>query len=286
MNSLLPYSINKEKSKKLIITVMLLFCTLPIIINATLLVPLYTSISANAAFKTSALDVVIKYFQDFLDLTAFAVSYALIIFSALLISRKLMRLAIWLYTLSFALRIPIGMAMNVVIYGTLGNYIQITVDLIYLFAYFSLAMIQLLIVYIFAVTDSNKYLYHIELQKAKSKKKNQKGKKNQKEEAPKNFVLPFSKFFNWYNPLQRSAIKMSLMILIMRLFSRILNDISYGAPKSFGEVMIMVLYYASDILYGVVAYVIALITFNAVYDKLKITEKETDKEISSSALDS
>jgi len=176
--------------------------------------------------------------------------------------------------------------MNVVIYGTLGNYIQITVDLIYLFAYFSLAMIQLLIVYIFAVTDSNKYLYHIELQKAKSKKKNQKGKKNQKEEAPKNFVLPFSKFFNWYNPLQRSAIKMSLMILIMRLFSRILNDISYGAPKSFGEVMIMVLYYASDILYGVVAYVIALITFNAVYDKLKITEKETDKEISSSALDS
>jgi len=79
---------------------------------------------------------------------------------------------------------------------------------------------------------------------------------------------------------------MSLMILIMRLFSRILNDISYGAPKSFGEVMIMVLYYASDILYGVVAYVIALITFNAVYDKLKITEKETDKEISSSALDS
>jgi len=194
MNSLLPYSINKEKSKKLIITVMLLFCTLPIIINATLLVPLYTSISANAAFKTSALDVVIKYFQDFLDLTAFAVSYALIIFSALLISRKLMRLAIWLYTLSFALRIPIGMAMNVVIYGTLGNYIQITVDLIYLFAYFSLAMIQLLIVYIFAVTDSNKYLYHIELQKAKSKKKNQKGKKNQKEEAPKTSFFPFQSF--------------------------------------------------------------------------------------------
>lgn len=284
MSSLLSCSINKEKSKKLTVLIMLLFCTLPIVLNAVLLVPLYTSVHANVAFASSALDVTIKYFQDFLDLCAFAVSYALIIFSALLISRKRARLAVLIYTLSFALRIPLRLLMNVVTNGTLGNSTQITIDVIYLLAYFSLEMLQLLIVYIFAVTDSNKYMYHIEMKKSKSKGK--KGRKKQDDPDEKAFVLPFSSFFDWYNPLQRSAIKMSIMIIVMRIFSRILNDISIGAPKSFGEVMVMVLYYTSDILYGVVAYVIALITFNAVYDKLKVNEKETDEEGSPSVLES
>ena len=95
-------------------------------------------------------------------------------------------------------------------------------------------------------------------------------------------MLPLSKMFDWYNPLQRSAMKMSILILVMKIISRILNDISIGAPHSFGEVMVMILYYLSDVLYGIVAYIIALITFNVVYDKLK--EKETDEEESSSVI--
>ena len=278
MSSILSCSINKEKSKKLTVIVMLLFCTLPIILNAVCLVPIYTSVQSNAAFDTSPLGVTIKYLQDFLDLMSFAVSYALIIFSALLISKKNTSLAVLLYTVSFALRIPLRLVMNIFIYGTLGSSAQITIDLIYLFVYFGLEMLQLLIVYIFATTDSNKYIYHLELQKEKSKK----GKKKKEQLPQKSAVLPFSKFLDWYNPLQRSAIKMSIMILAMKILSRILNDIFIGAPQSFGEVMVMVLYYTSDILYGVVAYIIALITFNIVYDKLKA--KKTDEEDSSSVI--
>ena len=284
MSSLLSCSINKEKSKKLVIIAMLLFCTLPIILNAVVLVPLYTSIQSNVAFDSSPLGVIIKYFQDFLDLSSFAVSYALIIFSALLISRKRAHLAVLLYTVSFALRIPLRLVMNIAIYGTLGTSAQITVDIIYLLVYFSLEMLQLLIVYIFAVTDSNKYIYHLEMQKEKRKKAS-KSKNNKKDIQPAEqikSVLPLSKMFDWYNPLQRSAMKMSILILVMKIISRILNDISIGAPQSFGEVMVMIMYYLSDVLYGIVAYIIALITFNVVYDKLK--EKETDEEESSSVI--
>ena len=270
MNSLLPCSIDKEKSKKLTVVIMLLFCTFPILFNSVCLVPLYASMQSNVAFESSALVVIIKYLQDFFDLTAFAVSYALIIFSALLISRKRVRLAVLLYTLSFAIRIPLRLVMNIALYGTLGSATEITVDIIYLSVYFLLEMLQLLIVYIFAVTDSNKYLYHLELQHSRKTKK---GKQPLQEKV---YVLPFTKFFNWYNPLQRTAFKMSVLIFCMKVIARILNDISIGAPQSFGEIMIMVLYYTSDILYGVVAYVIALITFNSVYDRLKINKTDED----------
>lgn len=277
MHAPLTCSIDKKKSNKLTIIMMLLFCSLPLAINSICLVPLYASLQSNVAFESSALVVIIKYFQDFLDLVAFAVSYALIIFSILLISKKNARLAVLIYTLSFLLRIPVRLLMNVALYGTLGTSTQITVDLIYLFVYFLLEMLQLLIVYIFAVTDSKKYLYHLELQHP-----NKKEKKKGKTTTTQGAVLPFAKFFDWYNPLQRTAIKMSLLIFLMKIIARILNDISFGMPESFGEVIIMVIYYLSDILYGVIAYIVALIVFNSLYDRLKI--KKTDEDSSPSVL--
>lgn len=275
MSSLLNCAIDKEKSKKLTVIMMLLFCTLPIVINSVCLVPLYASLYSNAAFEASPVLVILKYVQEFFDLTAFAVPYALIIFSALLVSKKRVGLAILIYTATFALRIPLRLVMNIALYGTLGTSAQITVDIIYLAVYFCLEMLQLLIVYIFAVTDANKYLYHVELNSSKKKSRNTVVEHS----SP---ILPFSKIFNWYNPLQRTATKMSLLIVFMKVITRILNDIGIGAPETFGEVMEMILGYASDFLFGIVAYIISLIVFNVVYDRLKI--KKTDEDNSSSVL--
>ena len=76
----------------------------------------------------------------------------------------------------------------------------------------------------------------------KKEKRNKKGKNLPS--AP-DAVLPLTKLFNKYNPLQRSAFKMALLVLAMKLLSRIANDITYniayGAPSSFGEILIMII---------------------------------------------
>ena len=120
-------------------------------------------------------------------------------------------------------------------------------------------MLQLLIVCVFAKIDSGKFKnYVISLDDPKAKKS---------EEVKK--ILPFSKFINWYNPLLRSALKTGILILAIKLATRIVNDIMYGAPTSVGEVILMAVYYLSDVIYGAVAYIIIVLTMSAVYEKIK-----------------
>ena len=159
--------------------------------------------------------------------------------------------------------IPVKMLMNVVIYGSLGSTSQIIIDVIYLGVYFVLYLLQLLAVYIFAATDSSRYISSLEALRA--------SKRDKARQRAENIgsVLPFSKFIDWYNPLQRSAIKMSALITAIKVGTRIINDVSVGAPESFGEVMIMVVYYLSDFIYGAVAYIVAIFVINLFFERLK-----------------
>ena len=67
---------------------------------------------------------------------------------------------------------------------------------------------------------------------------------------------------------------MSLLITIIKVGTRIINDISFGAPDSFGEVMIMVVYYLSDLIYGAVAYLVALFIMHLIFEKLKKKDED------------
>lgn len=292
MNELLSEPINKSRAKKLFAIIMLLFCLLPVIINCFALVPLYVTLSADTAFDSSPIPVIIKYVQDFFDLCAFSVSYALIIFSLLLLSKKDSRFVILLYSLAFLSKIPMTLLMNVFLYGTLGNSTEIIFDIVYLGVYFALAMLQLLLVYLFSSSDANKYLRSVAFINERNgkalKEKKKGGKKNSGKQdgiVKLSPVLPFSKFASRYNPLQRSAMKMGALVCAVKIFSRILNDISFGAPQSFGEILVMVVYYLSDLLYGVIAYIIALLVFTAVYDRLRKSKKLEDSETANEKTD-
>lgn len=265
MNELFACPIHNDNKKRvsraLWIFTLLLFL-LPLLLNTLAIIPLYTVLDADE-LTPAPLVVVIKYLQDFLDLFAFSTAYALVIFSTLLLSKRNTAFIVIFYTLAYLLQAPLKILMNAVIYGSIGSATQLKIDLIYLSVYFVLSMLQLLVIYAFAATDSNKYLASLA---------SLKGSKNEKKRASAEkfaTVLPFSKFIDWYNPLQRSAIKMSIFVTSIRVFARAVNDISYGAPESFGEVMIMVVYYLSELIYGAVAYLVALFVMNALYEVLK-----------------
>lgn len=264
MERFLAFPIDNRKVKKTIVLTLVFLLLLPVLINTLALVPLYATLEADTLYKGSLLTTVIKYVQDFLDLCAFSVSYAIIIFSTLLLNAKMTALTVVFYSLVYLLQIPLKLLMNVAVYGTLGSSADILMDIVYLCIYLALQMLQLLLVYIIARVDSNKFrLYASALESKKASAENKK-------------ILPLSKFLDWNNPLLRSTIKMSLLVLTLRIVSRIINDISYGAPSSFGEVMIMVVYYVSDIVYGIVAYVAATLTISVFYDKIRVRPENSE----------
>ena len=267
MQRLLNTPIDKKRTKKIYLLFLFLFCALPVLLNTLLLVPTYTSLNADVVFKDSFIKVLIKYVQDFFDLFAFSVSYAMIIFSMLILDIKHTRMTVVFYTVLFFLQIPIKLLVNSIIYGSLGNDTEILIDIIYLFIYFALQMLQLLIIYLFSRSDSTKFKIYVDSLDSPKKIS----------EEPKK-ILPFAKLFDWNNPLQRSSAKMSMFIFGIKIFTRIINDIIYGAPDSVGEVLIMCVYYLSDILYGIVAYLLATLTISVLYDRIK----KKDEEVSSS----
>lgn len=266
MERFLSFPIDNTKIKKAVVLALILFLALPVLLNTLALVPLYATLAADSVYSGSVLTTVIKYVQDFMDLCAFSVSYALIIFSTLLLNAKTTALVVVFYSSVYILQIPLKLLMNVAVYGTLGTAADIFVDVMYLCIYLGLQMVQLLLVYSFARVDSNKFRRYAETSAAK------------KTAADERKILPLSKFWDWNNPLLRSAIKMSLLVIGLKIVSRIINDISYGAPTSFGEVMIMTVYYISDIVYGIVAYIAATLTISVFYDVVKVKEKRSSGE--------
>jgi hypothetical protein len=258
MDRLLSSTIDKEKITRKLVIVLLLFFLLPILLNTFVLIPINTSLESDVLYRGSVVSILVKYRQDFLDLCAFSSSYAMISFFTLL-SPKQTKILVIFYTVTFLAQIPLKLIINAIIYGSFGNELQIVMDSVYLGVYFALQMLQLLVVYIFTRIDSDKFkAYVATLDSNKSRN-----------EAQPTKILPFSKLLNWNNPLQRSAIKMSLLILLIKLVTRVINDISYGAPESVGEVLIMVLYYLSDIIYGAVAYLISIFVISQFYEKIK-----------------
>ena len=147
--------------------------------------------------------------------------------------------------------------MNIPLYGTIGTPQEIIADIISLSFYFILEALQFAIVFIFASIVANSYLRSLEIMTKKNKHSNK-----------IEHILPIKSFINWYNPLLRAACFSSITVTAFKFFARIITDIDAGAPVSFGEVMIMIVNYLTDAVYGLVAYVVAIIIFNLLFEKL------------------
>lgn len=270
MNDILPMPINQKKITKILALVLILFSLLPVILNIALLTPIYFNLENNTLYQGTAITLTLKYISDFFDLISFGSVYAVLIFSLVLLKKKATVIVAISYCLLLICKIPARLLMNIPLYGTIGSKEEIVADLISLSFYFLLEILQLILVFIFISSCARSYLRSIEFL-------NKKNKASSKIE----YILPIKKFINWYNPLLRSAFYSSITIIIFRFFARIVTDIDAGAPNSFGEVMIMIVNYLTDAVYGIVAYIIAIFIFNLLYEKLtKVSEKadENDKK--------
>ena len=270
MNDILPTPINEKKITKTISIIILLFTLLPTVLNITCLTPIYFNLENNALYSGTAITLTLKYISDLLDLISFASIYAVVFFSLTLLNKKRTVLIILSYFALLIFKIPARLFMNIPLYGALGTTEEIIADLIYLAFYFFLESLQFTVVLILASVCIRSFHRSISLITEKNKK--QKSKKNIEH------ILPIKKFINWYNPLLRAAIYSSITIIAFKAFARLITDIDAGLPNSFGEVMIIIVNYLTDIVYGIAAYIIAILIFNILFDMLTKQPKNSSNE--------
>lgn len=66
------------------------------------------------------------------------------------------------------------------------------------------------------------------------------------------YTFPFKKLLTRRNVLQKSALYTGLTLSVFKIVSRIIYDISYGAPDSLTQVFWMIFYYIADIVVGLI----------------------------------
>lgn len=74
-------------------------------------------------------------------------------------------------------------------------------------------------------------------------------------------LCPFESVFDKKNPLQVAAMKVGILLSGVKIASRIIFDLYIGVPQSLTETLIMIIYYLSDVLIGVVVYAVMLWLF-------------------------
>ena len=266
---------DKKRTLRCVALLFILLCILPVALNITCLTPIYFSLNNNTLYSGGAIIITLEYLMDFFDLLSFTSVYSIIIFALVFSKKKLCAAVSISYVIFLLLKIPARILMNLPLLGTIGDNAHIIGDLLLLSFYFILELAQFLTVVLASSFIAKSYNSSIKIM--------QKKKKKDPEE-----ILPIKKFVNWYNPLLRAGIFMSIIITAFKFLSRLITDIRMGLPSSFAEVLIITVNYLADAVYGFSAYVIAILIFNFLFEKIIKKDKSSNKnktdEESSSAL--
>ena len=158
------------------------------------------------------------------------------------------------------------LVMVLIVYGSLDLYNDILENIFYLIG----DLLLVLITYLLASSTAKAYYRRRAIKtKAKSLFEN-----DTSIDVTQEDFYPFKKIFDKANPLQVCLLKIAILFSAIKLLSRLLFDIGVGAPDGFGEFLIMFAYYLSDLIFGIVFYVLAILIFHRLFAKINKTKNE------------
>ena len=226
----------------------------------------YLACNNNIVLFQSALPEILDVFRELIELLAWALALTLISYASIFGSTKktTIRLLILLSGLLLVRRI-----FDLCVILLVNHKISLYEDLFYNLFYWIFDLVLLLISWLLISSTVKSYL----------RKRTVIGKARAIFGADTDLsvstkeVYPFQKFFSKTNPLQRCFFKIALLFSASKLLSRLIFDLGYGAPESFGEVLIMFVYYLSDLIFGVIFYLFCILIFRIIVSK---SQKKTD----------
>jgi len=212
----------------------------------------YSSVSNNIVYMNSALMYVLEIGLQLLDLALYAVAFSFFVFATQRYGFRASVPFFISYTVLTVLRRILSLVLELLLSGAVGAD-----DFVSIGVYFLLDMVTCAVVLGIIAYEFKKYnAYLAEWKKAQ--------RALGKDDAPP-ALCPFEKLYSRANPLQVCALKIGVLLSAVKILSRIIFDIYYGAPTTFSEVLIMVIYYLSDILIGVLVYAAMFWIFGRLY---------------------
>ena len=217
-----------------------------------LLAFIYSSVSNNIVYMYSALMYVLEIGLELLDIAVYAVAFGFFVFAAQQYGFANSIPFFVSYAALTAARRLLSLVLELLFAGAIDAS-----DFVSIGVYFVLDMLTLGVVLVIVAYEFGKYgKYLNEWNKAQ--------RDRGKEQLPP-ALYPFEKLYGRTNPLQVCALKIGILLSSAKILSRIIFDVFYGTPTSLSEALIMVVYYLSDILIGLLIYAAMLWIFSRLY---------------------
>ena len=235
----------KRLMRTLVAVTVLLFS-----LSCFILAPLYTYMCADILFAATAMPDIIKLLIDIIDVISYALCFSTIIYSIFKFSLVGSVRIIIIYCVAVFLKYAANLGITLIFDGKVSAE-----TVVYVLAYFALDSIILLAIALITASTFKKYNERRAITK---KANNAIGKATLSVEDE---LFGGNRLFVLSNPLHRSALFTGIILSAIKIVSRILFDIAYGAPKTLSDALWMIAYYISDILIAIIVYAISLYMF-------------------------
>ena len=234
------YSFFRKKAQLPLKSMMAISCAVLFALLTFALSPLLTYLNTDVLFYSTPLPIALDIFIKVIENVVFAISYALVIYSAVFYTpKKTLALGGIYLTATLTRKLAtVGMAF-------LFSSAPDTAEYHSLGFTFCAELIQIAAVIAFALMMSSRY-------NSKLSKENKAAIRLG--DLSFKARLDFASVFSPANPLHISALFASIMISSVNVIQRIIYDLFYGAPADLSEVLIMAAYYLIDVLLGLIIY--------------------------------
>ena len=225
-------------------------CAVIFSLIAFVLNPIYVSVASNIVTSVTLLPAFMELLIDSLDIIAFVIAYGLIIYSATTRCSSVAVKLCGIYIIACLVRRIATLIMSA---GSISGE-----DILSVVVYFLLEGIQAVVVTALAVSAAKSF--HVKAAQMEKAARHL-------GDSSKYRDLEFTCVYSKHNPLQRSALRTGIILSAVKIASRIIYDLSYGAPQDAREILTMVIYYFSDVLICVIFYALCWLLLSTLYKK-------------------
>ena len=234
-------------------------CAVIFSLIAFVLNPIYVSVASNIVTSVTLLPAFMELLIDSLDIIAFVIAYGLIIYSATTRCSSVAVKLCGIYIIACLVRRIATLIMSV---SSISSE-----DILSVVVYFLLEGIQAIVVTTLAISAAK--AFHVKAAQMEKAARHL-------GDSSKYRDLEFTCVYSKHNPLQLSALRTGIILSAVKIASRIIYDLSYGAPKDAREILTMVIYYFSDVLICVIFYALCWLLFSTLYKRDKrLTAEES-----------
>ena len=202
-------------------------------LSCFLLSPLYVSLSSNILYRDSFIADLINLINNVFYIAVYAVCFSAFIYSVYKFGTKRSFPLVIIYCTAVFLRYIANIIVQTFTDGVFPAFEELSPAILgYIFDLLT-AFAVILIAHL--------CLKNINMGKAKSA------------------CLPFQKLYLNSNPLQNASLFTGILLASIKILTRIIYDIGYGAPTSILDLLRMIVYYLSDVLICVIIYLASLL---------------------------